>query len=90
MTLEIPEGFTRIVEDEDQVYKKVLVSGAEDSRRPTKTGSTVQVHYTGKLLDGSVFDSSVTRGDKFEFKIGKGEVIKGWDVGVKSMQVLFY
>lgn len=44
-------------------------------------------HYTGKLPNGSVFDSSVSRGRPFQFTIGIGQVIKGWDVGMASMKV---
>jgi FKBP-type peptidyl-prolyl cis-trans isomerase FkpA len=52
-----------------------------------KNGETVKVHYTGKLLDGKVFDSSVTRGQPFEFPLGQGRVIRGWDEGIAQLNV---
>jgi peptidylprolyl isomerase len=50
-----------------------------------KPGSRVMVDYTGWLTDGTKFDSSVDRGQPFNFRLGRGEVIKGWDEGVATM-----
>ena len=64
-------------------YEDLIVgSGAT-----AKTGKTVLVHYTGWLTDGKQFDSSKDRGIPFQFVLGMGEVIRGWDEGVAGMQV---
>jgi len=66
-------------------FKKIVKSGKAAGGTPP-SGSTVKVHYVGTLLDGSKFDSSRDRPGFFEFTIGEGQVIKGWDVGVATMQ----
>lgn len=66
------------------VLKEILKEG-EGSESPGDN-CTVSCHYTGTLLDGTKFDSSVDRGEPFEFQLGKGQVIKSWDIGVASMK----
>ncbi|KAK5841148.1 hypothetical protein PVK06_010057 [Gossypium arboreum] len=65
--------------------KKKLVKEGEGWETP-ENGDEVEVHYTGVLIDGTKFDSSLDRGTPFKFKLGLGQVIKGWDEGIKTMK----
>eukprot|EP00922_Rhytidocystis_sp_ex-Travisia-forbesii_P054859 GHVS01081265.1.p1 GENE.GHVS01081265.1~~GHVS01081265.1.p1 ORF type:complete len:492 (-),score=106.34 GHVS01081265.1:420-1895(-) len=68
------------------ILKSVLKEASDGAEQP-QDGEEVTVHYTGTFLSGDKFDSSVDRGQPFKFCIGRGEVIRGWDVGVKEMKV---
>ncbi|GLV39613.1 FK506-binding protein 12kD [Carabus blaptoides fortunei] len=58
-----------------------------DGQTYPKTGQTVVLHYTGMFENGHEFDSSRYRGVPFKFRIGEGEVIKGWDEGVAQLSL---
>jgi peptidylprolyl isomerase len=64
--------------------KVIMFNSYPDSAKPS-TGKTVSVHYSGFNLDGSMFDSSVERGQPYSFPLGKGQVIKGWDEGIAML-----
>jgi FKBP-type peptidyl-prolyl cis-trans isomerase len=65
------------------VYWDIRIGNGETA----KEGSHVRVHYTGWLTNGKKFDSSVDAGKPFDFTLGNGEVIKGWEEGVTGMRV---
>jgi FKBP-type peptidyl-prolyl cis-trans isomerase FkpA len=76
MPVELPSGLAY----------DILQAGAEDAP-VAASGQMVTVHYTGRLTNGSVFDSSHSRNQPFSFGLGRGEVIRGWDEGVAGMRV---
>ena len=61
------------------------VQTQEGNGEKPEVGMMAQVHYTGKLLDGTVFDSSIERGEPISFPLGVGQVIPGWDEGIMMM-----
>ncbi|GKY95329.1 hypothetical protein MPSEU_000494700 [Mayamaea pseudoterrestris] len=70
------------------VRKKIIKEAPSDAKGPPPDGVQIKAHYTGTLAsDGSKFDSSLDRGKPFEFSIGHGQVIRGWDEGFASMKV---
>lgn len=72
--IELPDGL--------EVQDIVIGSGQE-----AKNGNTISAHYLGTLSSGQKFDSSYDRGEPFSFVLGRGEVIKGWDLGLVGMRV---
>jgi FKBP-type peptidyl-prolyl cis-trans isomerase FkpA len=68
-----------------------ITQAASENARAAQKGHKVTVHYTGYLNNngqkGTIFDSSVKRGQKFSFLLGAGQVIKGWDEGIQNMKI---
>lgn len=82
------EGFLQkngIVKEPTESGLYYVVTEEGTGEKP-EVGRMVKVHYTGKLLDGTVFDSSVGRGEPIEFPLGVGQVIPGWDEGIGMMR----
>lgn len=88
-TLTTPDDSPMIINNKntqknmEELKLETVVEGVGEE---AKVGDMVSVHYTGKLTDGTVFDSSIPRGQTFEFRLGEGRVIAGWEEGVKGMK----
>ena len=80
----IKDNGINATETSSGLFIAVTKEGTGEQAQP---GNTVSVHYTGKLLNGKVFDSSVSRGTPFRFQVGVGQVIRGWDEGIVTMKV---
>jgi FKBP-type peptidyl-prolyl cis-trans isomerase len=79
-------GDTSNSKEGDLTKLEVIDIEVGDGKEAT-SGTRVTVHYTGTLENGTKFDSSVDRGQPFNFNLGRGEVIKGWDEGVAGMKI---
>ena len=75
----LKENNVNATKTESGLYYEITKNGSGDN---ASAGDNVTVHYTGMLLNGEVFDSSVSRNQPFSFQLGKGMVIKGWDEGI--------
>lgn len=64
---------------------QVIVKKEVDCKYRSQPGDLISVHYTGKLKDGTVFDSSLARNKPIQFTLGQGQVIKGWEEGLMEM-----
>jgi len=73
--------------EEKNMDLKIETTQEGTGEQEVKSGDAISVHYTGKLEDGTKFDSSVDRGEPFEFTIGQGQVIEGWEKGLLGMKV---
>lgn len=78
-------GAAAASEPEQQL--QIIVKKEVSCTYRTQPGDLISVHYTGKLEDGTVFDSSLTRHKPIKFQLGVGQVIEGWDQGLREMCV---
>lgn len=84
VTVPVAEPTEQLNTNNMELQKEILKEGTGEA---IMAGQTAVVHYTGWLTDGTKFDSSVDRGTPFEFQLGTGQVIPGWDQGVSGMKV---
>ncbi len=82
-----PQSITNNTNDKKTMGLEIKTTQEGTGERVVKSGDTIAVHYTGKLTDGTKFDSSVDRGTPFEFQIGQGMVIQGWEQGFLGAKV---
>eukprot|EP00301_Raphidiophrys_heterophryoidea_P011588 c17729_g1_i1.p1 GENE.c17729_g1_i1~~c17729_g1_i1.p1 ORF type:complete len:229 (+),score=57.41 c17729_g1_i1:44-688(+) len=80
-----PRGYPSTSSGNSPQVEITVVEKPSSCPRTSAAGDTVQVHYRGKLTNGNIFDSSYERDEPFSFKLGVGQVIRGWDEGVVGM-----
>ncbi len=77
-------ALSQMQKQEAQLSIRVITEG---TGKAAQNGERISVAYTGKLTDGTIFDSSIPRGEPFKLTLGKGEVIPGWEIGLLGMKV---
>lgn len=83
-----PESQPEAVSDGVSVMAELVIEDLAIGGGPEiKDGDVLLVHYVGTFPDGAVFDSSRERGETFRFRFGAGDVIRGWDIGMKGMHL---
>jgi FKBP-type peptidyl-prolyl cis-trans isomerase len=83
---ELTDDLRGAINNKGEIIKMVIDDVVVGEGPEVTAGDTVSVHYIGTLKDGTQFDNSHTRGEAFEFTVGEGRVIKGWDEGVVGMK----
>ncbi len=83
MIEKVKELYPTAIESEEGYFYVVKAEGEGSTPKP---GTLVTAHYEGKLLDGKIFDSSMKRNEPFQFSVGEGQVISGWDYAFLSMK----
>ncbi len=79
---------TPLPEEQNQMTELLKIETLKEGTGPAiANGNTAVVHYTGTLLNGTKFDSSLDRGEPFSFELGAGRVIAGWEQGILGMKV---
>lgn len=81
------DAFREAIDNDGNFSRMVIDDVKEGSGVEVKDGDTVAVHYAGRLQSGQEFDNSRQRGEAFEFTVGAGQVIKGWEEGLVGMKV---
>ncbi|MFH1457489.1 MAG: FKBP-type peptidyl-prolyl cis-trans isomerase [Patescibacteria group bacterium] len=79
------ENSEQAIQEITELSAQILKQGSGD--RQVQPGDKITVHYTGMLLDGTKFDSSIDRGEPFGLTIGAGQVIQGWEQGIPGMKI---
>jgi FKBP-type peptidyl-prolyl cis-trans isomerase len=85
-TKELESDLRGSINSKGEIIKMVIDDVVVGEGATVKNGDTISVHYIGTLKDGTEFDNSHKRGDAFEFVVGEGMVIKGWEEGVLGMK----